>query len=324
MYKRTILISLVISLAAMAWYFTDRRNHVVSSSDFIIRDTSIVDKIIFEKDNNVLKLSRYNRAWMVNDTFQLNKALVKRFLRVFGNLNLVMPISNKAKDTIINNLKIEGLKISVYSGNSLQKEYLLGSLNDSKSGNIIFLNDDFLAIINSTGLVQDLNSVVSMNSLFWRNRLIFSKKAKRIIRVIHDNKRNIEKSYHIKSENRVLELFNHENVQIKSFDTSAIKRYLSYFQNIGFNRIENSLSRAQKDSIIKHNWAHKIVLVDESNINYELNLYFKPIKILDNGISNDFDLNEIYGLMNNEKTIMVFDYYIIDPILKDIDYFLKE
>ena len=120
MSKRTILIAIVIILAATAWYFTDKRDSVVSSKDFIINDTSTVDKIILEKDNQILKLVKVEGEWMVNDTFQVNRALVKRVFRVFINLNLVAPISNNSGDSIIESLKKSGMKISVFSGNGCE------------------------------------------------------------------------------------------------------------------------------------------------------------------------------------------------------------
>ncbi len=121
-----------------------------------------------------------------------------------------------------------------------------------------------------------------------------------------------------------LKLLNHSNEQLKSFDKIAIKRYLSYFQNIGFEQIESSLTSAQKDSIIKLNLAHTIILEDDSNILYELNLYLKPAKISDDDISKEYDLNLVYGIMNNEKNMLIFEYYIIDPILKELDYFFTK
>ncbi len=319
--KKVILISVVVILAVTAWYFTDKKNGVISSHDFVITDTSVINKIIFEKNSQRLKLEKLNSVWLVNDTFQVNNALVNRFLRVFGNLNLVAPISNNAKDTVVNNLKAKGTKISIYNNNRLQKEYLLGGLSSSKSGNIILLDEEKLAIINSSGLVKNLNDIVSVNSLFWRNRMIFNKTSGKIIRVTHKNILHNEKSYTINVKNGQFELLNSEGKPVNNFNPKAVERYLSYFQNIGFKQIESSLTSAQKDSILKFNHAHTIVLLDKSNIEYKLNLYFKPAG---NGEHNEFDLNQIYGIMNNEHHILIFEYYVIDPILKGIDYFVQK
>ncbi len=215
------------------------------------------------------------------------------------------------------------MKISVYSDNYLLKGYLLGSLNASKSGNYLYVSDERIGIINTSGLVNDLKDIVSVDNLFWRNRMIFNKNSGQIVRITHLNIKNNEKSYTIYLKNDELSLLNNTNEQIKNFNKTAVDRYLSYFQNIGFKQIETSLTLAQKDSILKLNLAHTITLMDNSNNLYELNLYLKPAKISKKGMSKEYDLNLIYGIMNTEKNMMVFEYYIIDPILKDLDYFNK-
>ncbi|MEN8122000.1 MAG: hypothetical protein ABFS35_16745 [Bacteroidota bacterium] len=323
MSKRIILIAIILILAGAAWYYNHEKNRVISSHDFLIDDTSTVDKIILEKDNQIVKLEKVEGDWIVNDTFQVNKALVKRFLRVFSNLNLIAPISNNSGDSIIESLKKNGTKISIFSDNNIQKTYFLGDLNDVKSGNYLSANDK-VGILNASGLVNDLKDIVSVNKLFWRNRRVFNKSLSQIIRITHKSVRNKEKSYTIFVKNDELSLFNYSNEKIENIDKVAVSRYLSYFQNIGFKQIENSLTTTQKDSIIKLNLAHTIILEDNSNVLYELNLYLKPTKDSDKGISQEFDLNHIYGIINKEKNILIFEYYIIDPILKELNYFLTK
>ena len=232
MLKRFSLLSLVLILALAAWYFINKENSVISSQDFVIDNISNIDKIIFEKDNQSLKLEQVNKEWLVNDTFQLNEAMLKRFLKVFSNLNLIAPISSNARDTVISYLHTSSTKISVFANNNLRKEYLLGDLNNSGSGNVVLLNDEKLAVVNSMILVQDLNDIVSVNSLFWRNRMIFNKRTDQISRIIHANIKDTLKSYTISVENKNLRLYDFANHQIKIFNETAVERYISYFQNI--------------------------------------------------------------------------------------------
>jgi len=324
MSKKVILISVVVILAATAWFFNKKQNSVITSQDFILTDTATIDKIIFKKGNLKLKLEQIEDNWIVNDTFQVNYALVKRFLRVFNNLDLVAPISGNSKDTVLTNLMEIGTEITVFANTDKSKEYLLGHLNASGSGNIMFLDNEKLAVVNAAGLVKDLNSIISTNSLYWRNRMVFNKRIEEIVHVVHENILQPEKSYSIIVERGNFSVLNHNNEPIKELNQTAIKRYFSYFQNVGFKQIENMLSQVQIDSILKQNLAHRILLVDDSNISYELNLYLKPAQITKKRMSTDFDLNRIYGKMNNEENILIFEYYIIDPILKDIDYFVQK
>ena len=321
MSTKSVLIILVIILAVTAWYFANERNRVISSHDFTIKDTSLVDKIVLEKENQRVKLEKVEGEWMVNNAFHAKKSLVKRFLKIFSDLNLVAPVSNNCQDSILKIMEETGMKISVYYDGNLHKEYLLGDLNVHKSGNYLYLSDKKFGIIRTSGLVNDLKGILSVDNLFWRNRMVFNKNSGQIVRVTHLNIKDNKKSYTIYLKNNELGLLNNTNEQIRSFNKTAIGRYLSYFQNIGFKQIETSLTLAQKDSIRKLNLAHTITLVDNSNNFYELNLYLKPAKITKNGMSKEYDLNLIYGIMNYEENMLVFEYYIIDPILKDVDYF---
>jgi hypothetical protein len=154
--------------------------------------------------------------------------------------------------------------------------------------------------------------------------MVFNKRASEIVRIVHENILHPKKSYTIYIENGKFHVLNHNNNPVKEINETAVERYFSYFQNIGFKQIENLLSKAQLDTVLKQNLVHRILLVDDSNISYKLNLYLKPALITKNTISTDFDLNQIYGKMNNEDNILIFEYYNIDPILKDIDYFVQK
>jgi len=315
---------MVVVLAATAFYFYTQRNSVLTAQDFIIETASSIDKIIIEKGKLSLKLEKKDQDWIVNDTFQVNYALVKRFLRIFSNLDLVAPVSDNAKDTVLSNLEKAGTGISIFANDSKSKEYLLGHLNASGSGNIMYADNEKLAIVNATGLVKDLNSVISINSLYWRNKMVFNKRASEVVRVVHENILHPERSYTIYIENGKFHVLNHDNTPVKEINETSVERYFSYFQNIGFEQIENSLSKAQLDTVLQKNLVHGILLVDDSNISYKLNLYLKPALITKNRMSTDYDLNRIYGKMNNEDNILIFEYYNIDPILKDLEYFVQK
>lgn len=323
MSKKTILIIIVFILAATAWYFYEQKSQLLKSQDFIVNDVSLIDKIIIDKAGRNLKLEKLEDRWMVNDTFQANHALVRRFLRVFKNLDLVAPISGKAKDTVLGALLQNGTEVKVFTDNSLGKEYLFGHLNASGSGNIVLLDGEKLAIVNSIGL-KDLNSIVSAKSMYWRNKQVFNKNASKIVRLVHKNMLYPDKSYTIISQNGKLTVLDYKNKPLEDINNIAVERYLSYFQNIGFEQLEHSLNAGQRDSILKHNLAHSIILVDDSNISYKLNLYLKPEVISKNRMGKAFDLNRIYGKINYEDNILIFEYYIIDPILKDVDYFVQK
>lgn len=321
MFKGKILIVLVIVLISLAGYYTYLQNRVLSSNDFCIKNADKITELHFEQGKNKVILYKKDKKWFVNDTFPANKSLIKRFFKIFSNLNLVAPVSKQKSDSIQESLSKSALKIKVFKNRSLKYEYLIGALNNSKTGNYVLCNN-YLGLINSLGLYKDLRNIVSAQSLFWRNKIIFNKPVNEIKSIHFKNFRKAEQSFLITSENGKFKVFDYKNNAIEHYDTSFVMRYLSYFQNISFKQIENNLTDIQVNYILKNNKAYYIELVDQKNIKYQLNLYFKPQKS-GNFKSKEFDLNLIYGKLNNEKNLLIFAYYELDPVLKELDWFVR-
>jgi len=310
------LIILFLILVALASYLTYEQNRDLTDEDFILQNAADIDQIIILQDSLKVELLKSGDKWLVNNSFEANTALIKRFFRVFGNLNLVAPVSKLHRDSIDRLLETKATKIELYSGRNKKYEYLLGDLNSAKTGNYLICNGR-LGIVNSTGLVSDLNHIVSTMDLFWRNKVIFSKTADEIQSVSVTNIRKPDKSFEIKKMSNLILLSDYEGFAPDSVNNERLELYLSYFTNVSFEKIETSLSKEEINTILKNNHAWQIRLLDNKGNVYNLNLYLMP-----DG-ETDYDLNRIYGKLNQEKNLLIFTYYDIDPILKEIDYFLK-
>ncbi|MCF6240709.1 MAG: DUF4340 domain-containing protein [Bacteroidales bacterium] len=320
MHSGKILAALLIVLISLAGYYTYRQNRVLESTDFSIKNSKEITEIHFELGEESVVLQKKDTVWLVNNAFPANRNLIKRFFKVFANLNLVAPVSKIREDSIKRLLDNSALKITLYKKSSVQYEYLLGGLNSSKTGNYLLCNEH-LGLLNSLGLYKNLRNIVSVNSLFWRNKIILNKPANEIKSIRFKNFQKPEQSFLIDIGKSKFQIFDYKDNMIENYDTNLLQRYLSYFQNISFKEIESKLKENQINYILKNNKAYSIELIDKENISYHLNLYFKP-QNLDNFKSKQYDLNLIYGKLNNEKYLLILEYYEIDPILKELSWFL--
>ncbi len=318
-----ILTVLLIVLISLAGYYTYRQNSVLYSAEFNLKNTERITEIRFEQGENIVVLHKKNKVWLVNDTFPANQNLIKRFFKIFSNLNLVAPVSKAKRDSVREVLNKSALKIILYKNSTKNSEYLLGELNAGKTGNYLLCNDN-LGLVNSLGLFKNLKNIVSANSLFWRNKIVLNKSATEIKTIVFHDFQKPQKSFLINIQNGKIALFDYQDNKIDNYDTSALNRYLSYFQNITFKEIEHNLSDTQLKYILENNKAFRIELTDQNNFNYTLNLYFKPQNLNNDFRSKKYDLNLIYGKLNNEKYLLIFEYYDIDPILKELSWFLQK
>ena len=319
---KNIYLILLLVLVALAVYFTYENNRVVGDNDFVLEDTSIINKIIIKKDDLQVKIVKNKDEWIVNNRYKANNTVLKRFFRVFSNITLIAPVSKLRKDSITDELNKKGTIIVLYAGSSIVNKYILGSLNKNKSGNYLLCNNR-LGLVNSPGLITDINKIISVEDIFWRNKIIFNKQAEQIKYVSVINVQEIDKSFTISISEKKINLLNSKNMPVANFNPDKVKLYLSFFQNIGFKQIETDLTKAQKDSVMSNNHAWSIALKDNNDIEYRLDLFFKPAKITNQLLSKTYDLNLIYGKLHKEKKMLIFEYYSIDPILKNINYFIE-
>ena len=321
MKQKTILIlSVALIIIAIYFAFFKDRNSVFNKYDYAIKDTSQINSITIENISNKIILKKYNNKWKINKTFSANQIAITNFLRVLSNLDFVSKIENKLKDSISTSLDELGVKITIKENSKIISELIIGSVNKYKTGTYVKKSGSEVVVVNATGITNDISKVISVNSLFWRNKTIFNFNVNEIKNIEFYNIKNKNKSFNIEKTNDTFILKNFENKKIKA-SINNIKRYLSYFKKIGFTKLENNINKTKKDTILITNLAYKITVIDNKDVKYRLNLYLKP-----NTQKNEyqFDMNNIYGVFNKDTNLLIIAYYTIDPILKEIDYFKND
>lgn len=320
--KQKIILILSIALLTLAIYFTlfENRNSVFNKYNFAIKDTSSINIIIIENANNKIILNKQNNTWKIEKIYDVNKIAIKNVLRVFNNLDFVGKIDKNIKDSISSELDKTGTKITLKENKSIITELIIGNENKHKTGTYVKKTDSEPVIINSEGITNNIAQVISTNSLFWRNKTLFNFNISEIKEVKFYNVKNKRKSFNIKKEHNIFVFKNAENKIIET-KANKINRYLSYFRKIKFIKLDNKLSKEQKNKILKNNFAYKINVIDVNNKKYKLKLFLKPNT---KNTKYKFDVDYIYGTYNADTNLLIISYFTIDPLLKSIDYFINK
>lgn len=101
---------------------------------------------------------------------------------------------------------------------------------------------------------------------------------------------------------------------------------MTYFTNIQFDTRIQDINPVKKGSIFSSVPQYFISLTDKQGKETSVKIF--PILIenteTQSGTSKIYDLNRVYTQINKSKDPVVFKYIVIDPILKDITYFLTK
>ena len=314
------ILSFVLILIVVYFAFLKDMNSAFNKYNFAIKDISKVDMVILEHTSEKVSLNKISNEWKLNKSYYVNTKVVNSFLRVFSNLEFVSKVDKTLKNSISQKLDEDGIKVTIKSKNTMILELIVGNVNSYGTGTYVKNINSEAVIINAPGLKNDISKVISTNSLFWRNKTIFNFNMNQIIKIDFLNNTDENKSFKIVKNNETYFLIDYKSKSVES-DMLKIKRYLSYFRNINFNTIENNNKRIEEDSILTKNLAYQIVIEDDKNIKYELLLYYK---LNHENSEYKYDLNNIYGQFNKDTNLLIIPYFTIDPILKEIDYFMEQ
>lgn len=317
--KAYILFIIVIIVAGL--YFTVFRKHGFLSDELNMKvtDTNEISSFEIAYDKTKVVLSREKGHWMVNGIYHANDVLVKRLLRLSRNLDVKLIVAEDDMDAYIADLKNEGIELVFYSGKNKLNTYWIGGFDSVKNATLMMKSDLLPVFVSVPGLSSDLEKFVQPDAIFWRDKRIFDFKQTEIREINFIDYTTIEKSFLIEITNTGFKLYNKNKEQIK-FEPAKISRYLSYFTNIRFESLVENFSQKQVDSIINQSPMIELEVVYTDNRAMNLKLLQKS----EDNNNSLADLNMVYGLLNNEKPLVLISYFAIDPLLKDIDYFKKE
>ncbi len=305
-------------MALLSIYFGFFRNHTTydEKMEIDLRDTDQISEISITQANNVVKISKVANKWLVDKVYNANEVAIKRLFRIFMNLEIGTLLPEIEHDSIVNHLKQTGIAISFYENKNLLAIYYIGNYDENKKSTLLMTDEELPIYVSAPGLTSDIRKFVEADPVFWRNKRIFQFEPTEISSIIFFDFRKPANSFQIDIQGEDYHLFD-QNHQPYQFDKEKVSRYISYFKNIDFESVADGLSSQKADSVIKQS-ANYMIKVKSSN-GQESELKLLPIAIQNQ--QNQYDLNKAYGIINNRQPIVVINYFAVDPIIKEIDYF---
>ena len=332
--NKVIFILLIVLVSITAWLIVSKRTGTIKRElrDFAVQDTSQVWKVfLVNKQNNSILLEREEtNTWTVNQAFQARKDAVDLILKTFKRWDVKSPVSKAAFNNVVKNLAGSHTKVEIYGKDESEpfKTIFIGGPTQDMYGTYMMIegsNTPF--IVHIPGFSGYLSSRFFFDLNEWRNQKIFRSNFKDIASAEYHNYLKPYQSFEAKNlgNNAYSLIATATNKPVDSFDTVKVKQYLGAYKNISFERVPDELSPEQHDSIINSAPFTKLTLKTQNGIETSLTTYRKKgSTILDlKGKPYEWDLEKFYGRINDDSTIVVLQYFVMDPLLMDLDFFTK-
>jgi hypothetical protein len=334
--KSYLLITVLLGLTALAIYvFFKKKNPSTvdnSSRDFKIKDTAAVTKIFMaDKDGNKATIERTKTGWVVNNKFPCRPDAILNLFEVVRNIEVKMPVAKEAKPNVIRLMAAGAIKVEIYEGSDLTKQYYIGHETPESEGSYILLTDvesgknydePFVGFI--PGFKGYLAPRFITNENDWRDRVVFNYTPPQLkqIKLIYNETRDSSFSIDVNSTtNFVLKDYKGE---VKIFSQTKMKQYLAYFQNISYEGLITNKDKRLEDSLKTVKPFITINIIGKNNQSLNYNFYHKPPLVdpdseLD--IDYKYDPDRLFLKFNNDKELALAQYFVFGKFFISTTYF---
>ncbi len=268
-------------------------------------------------------LAKENGVWRLNNTFKAKKEAIDLVLNMLQRLEVAAPVPHRYKAVAAKKLQNQGEFVQIYAGNHLMRSFYI-DYDTSETLRTIYLKEGsktpFILKLKGYSL-SNISLLFSPQVRFWRDNLLFNFKPSDISVIQVDYPMNPSQSFKIsiQSEDWPELAKTSTGESIKRVDIEHIRHYLYYFSGIEYQLPDTgNLSLTDNDLLFA-----EIRITDVSDVSIQVRLYRKALKS-GSGSAQEYDLYNCFGRINEEDEIISFKYVDIDPILKELNDFLKK
>lgn len=328
-----IVLTLVLAIGAAVLYYTNKGSGTIgeAAKAFAIEDTSKVTKIFLaDKYGSQTTLERgENDVWTMNGgQYNAREDAVKTLLTTMKNLAVQSPVGKNARKTILKDMASRAVKVEIYMDgkNKPSKVYYVGGATQNNQGTYMKMEGaEEPFVMEIPGFVGYLSTRYFTESYKWRSTVLFSKPIDQIKSVKVEYTAHPDQSFEIElhdGKEVTLKALQPETY-IESFDTVAIAQYLGNFKRINYEAVEN-YSASKVDSILATPVVFAITMVDVDGNTTTVKSYRKKSRYTpghEPENPSEYDVDRMYANINDEKEIVLIQFFVFDKLLKELDFF---
>jgi hypothetical protein len=315
---------LLLAVASVFFFSNSSGNLSLRSSNFSVENTDKIEEIRISGLNSQSILSRENEQWKINNTFLAKEQLIENLLLALNRLEIQYPVSKAERQQIASLLEKEGILVEIKKSSLSTISFYVSKPSMSEKTYMMMTRSSEPYVVKIPGFKGQIAQLFVPDENFWRNKIVFNYLPQHISTIIVDYPLSNHKSFRIKNFNDgSFALLDSENKPQQEFNVEKVARYFTYFQKIQFEDIVTDLLKEKADSVIQSIPYIQILVEDIKGGKNEIRIYKKSSdgSIDAFGEKTEFDLNRAYAVLNNNNELLLIQYTIFDPLLKEFDYF---
>jgi hypothetical protein len=317
-------LALLIVIAAF-FYFSDHRETFRQGEvSFALPNKNDISSFQIKNKSLLLTISKTIDGWQFDSGCYANPLLLDICFKVFSQVEIKSPVSEKEKLQIISKLRKYGTEIILFRDKKILRDYYLWADTASKTIFMVQKKSGSPFLVSLPSYNGNFGAIFRTEKYFWRDRTILRYVPGQISKVKVEQPANPLRTFELQLSSIVkAEIFNPEKGKIQNINFEAVEAYLYCFRNVRVVKfLKKTDSQYQDLTGIQPNF---IITVTNKNRKAKTLKIFK--RRLENHLgekrSEKYDLNFCTVTIDNKDTALI-RYIDIDPLTRDLDFFLKK
>ena len=312
-----IIVVLIVSL----YLLRDRSPFGKSNSSFTVKEGTEITGIDLLKEDKKVSLRKHDNDWTLIDGREVRKQAVLMLERIVGSLEIKSPVTPESFDNDVVKKGIIPVRVNLRNGRRTVKSFWVYITDSNIYGNVMKVRVNSKPyIVYMPGFEGDIGKYFNPDPRFWQPFLIFSYLPSEIKSLDFRNMSDPSSSFRIENDNELISLSDNSGV-LTGWDTTKVKRYLSYFTAVQFERWATELDPGKSDSIAGSRPIYIIGLQENNGSGRILSVWQKNESADDTG---KIDTDRAWGKINNSGPMFLIRYFDLDPLIKRKSYFFEK
>lgn len=335
--SRILLVLLLLLTALTLWVLRNKNKPVSSDKDdrkFAFRDTAALTRIFMaDKEGNQCTLERKPEGWIVNGKYRARSEALLNLMEVIKNIDIKMSVPKESQQTVLKFMTARALRVELYAGNDLVKQYYLGYETEDSEGTYMLLSDiesgknydqPYACFI--PGFKGFLNPRYIVKENDWRDRILINYTPPQIreIKVVLNDFPS-DSSFIIElKDTRTFAVKNLKGEAVP-YSEAQLKQYLIYFQNLSYERLITAQNKKLQDSLSSVRPFCTISVAGRSFGTDEYKFYRMSFNGKVNpelGVTFNYDPDRLFVKFANDREWAIGQYFALGKLFVSRNYFL--
>ncbi|MDB4533728.1 hypothetical protein N9242_02580 [Vicingaceae bacterium] len=336
--NKILILVLVILVAIAAYFFINKSNGTLTTnkeakSDFAIKDTESIDKIFMvNPKGKSVTLVKVKGEWLVDGEYAARPDNIRLLMKTFNRIDVRSPVPKAAVNNVIKQIATSATKVEIYQGeDEPSKTYYVGGATLDHQGTFMILETDGVKssvpfIMYIPGNYGYLTTRFFTEAEQWRDAVVFKSLPEEIKSIEVTHHETPDESFMINNKNGEFSLFEIGSVAPLQVNPGQLLDYVERYKKIYYEMIDVESEQAKIDSIVASPPFITIDVVENSGKKNSIVLHHMPNfreMMDDNDVELEFDVDRMYGYLNNELFTYV-QFATFDKITLPKSYFIVQ